>query len=1092
MRCAQVLGDGGSGRREERKVVSVLFCDLVGFTASAHAADPEDVSRSLTAYHVAVRAEIERFGGVVEKFIGDAVVGVWGAPQVHEDDAERAVRAGLAIVESVDVEVRVGVNTGEALVRVSPASEAGQGMAVGDVMNTASRLQAVAPAGGVVAGEATVRATRDVIDYESLPPAILKGKPDAVEVWRAMAAKGATPIRSVGRWAPFVGRVRELRLLEDVFERAAEEPGLQLVTVVGEPGIGKSRLVAELEVLLSERPVPVTVRRGRCIAYGDGIGLWPLAEIVKAHAGITETMGEQEARALLDRAVEGMAEAAWLRARLAPLVGLPGEGGEREEMFAAWQRFFDEVADRGPLVLIFEDLHWADPAMLAFIQYLAAWSTGVPILVVCTARPELLEEHPEWAGGLANATTLALRALATDETERLTRSLLRDLPITADVQQRLVERCGGNPLYAEEYARLLGERAGLALTEVEMPDSVVALIAARLDTLDTGRKALLDDAAVVGKVFWAGALAAMGDRDAAPLRADLHELARKELIRRSRISTVPGDEEYVFWHDLVHDVAYRQIPRAERADRHRRAAEWIEQMAGGRVADRAELLAYHYTEAVALRRASGQEDDESLRRAAVRFGGIAAEHAIGLDLERATHLVDRAIDLAEGDQMPHLLCVRGTCLVHAGELAEASHVLEWARSEAESAGDTEVLADAMFQQIEAAYFRGDGQECMRVADRVLARFDREAPTSKIARVIGNAAFIFLVRGDHSRSLELVDRQLAVAEEIGDQVAAATGMNARGLARSETGDRIRGFDDLERSLEMFKEFDPPYVTMGLMHLAGQRLAWDGPAAAAATYREGVEHAARTHNSTYEMLTRAFLVWQLLAAGSWDDALAESEAVLSWAGDSAQQHASLVTPPRAYIFALRGDAPAASATLAGALDRARKIVDPQIVSPTLTVAALLALIHGDPHRARDLAIESSGLPVPSETALIAETARVLLATGAANHAPTLAHECSEPTRASNSRSAVRAMLAECDGDTSEAVHLYAESARRWRSFGYSLELAHALAGRARCLRAMDEHAEAEQCATEAASLFRGLGVEGHVLTATRWPLRSVGAP
>jgi len=1091
MECAHALVAEERGRREERKVVSVLFCDLVGSTARAHAADPEDVSRRLTAYHAAARAEIERFGGVVEKFIGDAVVGVWGAPQVHEDDAERAVRAGLAIVATVGAEVRVAVNTGEALVRMTPVPGSGQGMVFGDVMNTASRLQALAPVGGVVAGEATVRATSGAVEYESLSPVMLKGKPAAVEVSLAVAARGMGEARSSASSASFVGRVRELRLLRDVFERAVEEPGLQLVTVVGEPGIGKSRLVGELERWLSERPVPSAIRRGRCLAYGDGIGLWPLAEIVKAHVGISETEGEDEARARLGEAVVGMTDAAWLRTRLGPLVGLSGEAGEREEVFAAWQRFFDEVAARGPLVLIFEDLHWADPAMLAFIQYLAEWSAGVPILVVCTARPELLEAHADWSGGLANATTLALRALPTEDTMRLARSLLGDLPISAEGERRLVERSGGNPLYAEEYARLLGERAGSAMTEIEMPDTVVALIAARIDTLDLDRKALLYDAAVVGKVFWAGALAAIGDREPGWVRAELHELARKELVRRSRLSTVPGDEQYAFWHDLVHDVAYREIPRAARADKHRRTAEWLQQIAGDRLADRAELLAYHYAEAVALRRLGGAEDDDSLRDAAVQFGGIAAEHAMGLDLERATLLVDKAIDLAEGrgDQMPRLLCVRGTCLVQAGALTEASHVLEWARSAALSLGDTETLADVMFQQIEAAYFRGDGRECERVADLALERFEHEAPTSKVSRVIGNAAFIRMLRGDLVRSLQLVDRQLAIAEEVDDPQAAALAINTRGLIRSESGDRDGGLDDLERSLAMFKEHDPPYVTMGLMHLAGQRGAWDGPTAAAPTFQEALERGARTHNSTYEMLARAFRLWHLFYAGAWDDALTDSEVVLRWAvGTIAHQHVSIVVPPRAYILALRGDLAAARATMAGAVDRARAIVDPQVVSPTLTVTALLDLLDGNPARARELAAESSVTRVSSETAMITETARILIASGSVTYAYQAAEPVPEVTRATNSRVAVQAMLAERDKDAWTGVARYDEAVQRWRAFGHPFELAHALAGRARCLHQLGNEDEAEPLTTEAASLFRILGVDEAVLSATGWPLHS----
>ena len=739
--------------------------------------------------------------------------------------------------------------------------------------------------------------------------------------------------------------------------------------------------------------------------------------------------------------------------------------------------------------MIFEDLHWADSAILAFVQYLAEWSTSVPMLILCTARPELFESHPAWAGGLGNATTVALRPLASDDTQRLARSLLRDLPISQEVELRLVDRCGGNPLYAEEYARLLAERTSSALTGAEMPDTIQALIAARIDTLDGERKALLYDAAVMGKVFWAGALVGMGNRDSAVVHAALHELSRKELIKRSRVSSVPGDEEYSFWHDLVHDVAYRQIPRAERADKHCQAAEWIRQMAGERVADRAEILAYHYAEAVALRRASGHVDDESLRRSAVRFGRIAAEHTIGLDLERATQLVYRAIDLAggEGEQMAQLLCVRGTCLVQAGALEEASCVLKEAHSAAISLGDTESLADAMFQQIEAAYFRGDGSEYARIADEILERFEHAAPTSKVARVIGNAAFLQMLRGDYDRTLELVERQLAISEEIDDPLAAALAINTRGLIRSEGGDEAGGRGDLERSLAMFQEHDPPYVTMGFMHLAGHQLAWRGPAAAAATRQEGIEHGRRTRNSTYEMLMRAFGVWHLFYAGAWDDMLEAADAVLAWAGGTANQHATLVAPPKAYVLALRGDAAAAKAAMIGVVDRARAIVDPQIVVPAVAVAALLALIEGEGLQARNLAAEAGTQPMVGQTAsMITEIARILIASGRATSARPLAEHMSEPTYGINSRTSVRAMLAETGRDTTTAAALYDDAAQRWRLFGHPYELAHALAGHARCLHMLGNDGTAEAHATEAAALFRKLGVDNHVLAAIEWPV------
>src|SRR4249919_1301671 len=421
--CGAAFGDEAPQPREERKVVSVLFCDVVGFTASAASADPEDVSRQLGEYHAIVRGEIERFGGTVEKFIGDAAVGVWGAPVAHEDDAERAVRAAFSMIEGVGVGVRVAVNTGEVLVRLDPRLDSGVGV-VGDVVNTASRLQAIAPVGGVVVGEGTVRATGGTIEYEELEPATLKGKPEPVAVWQAVAARTGSGERRETSATPFVGRRAELEFLQRVYERALAEPGLQLITIVGEPGVGKSRLVAELEGWLAVHPASPVVRRGRCLAYGDGIGFWPLAEIIKTQLGIAESDTEDEARTKLQRGVEGMMDAPWLRARLAPLVGLPGEAGERQEVFTAWQRFLDEIADRAPLVLVVEDIHWADPAMLAFLRHLVEWSSGVPMLLACTTRPELLEAHAGWGGDLVNATTLAVRPLNDDDTATLAHALL--------------------------------------------------------------------------------------------------------------------------------------------------------------------------------------------------------------------------------------------------------------------------------------------------------------------------------------------------------------------------------------------------------------------------------------------------------------------------------------------------------------------------------------------------------------------------------------------------------------------------------------------------------------------------------------------
>ncbi len=619
---------------EERKVVSVLFVDLVGFTDRADRADPEDIRATLHPYHARVKRETERFGGTVEKFVGDAVMAVFGAPVAHEDDAERAVRGALSILAAIEemnqaepgleLAVRAAVNTGEAVVSLAARPEAGEGIVTGDVVNTASRLQQAAPVGGVVVGEVTYRATRDVVDYEELEPVSVKGKAEPIPIWRATGVRSrfGAELEQPTR-APLVGRADELALLAQTYARAVHESGIQLVTVTGEPGIGKTRLLAEFRDVLSEQPEAVSWQQGRCLPYGEGITFWALGEIVKAQAGILESDSPEQASeklsAAVDAAVGEASEREWFKARLAPLVGAqlieaPGTA-ERAESFMAWLRFLESLAAQRPLVLVLEDLHWADDALLEFVEHLVDLSTGVPILLVCAARPELYERHRGWGGGKRNSTTLALSPLTGDETARLISALLSQAVLPAETQAVLLERSGGNPLYAEEFVRMLTDRGILTRrgrvvkiapeAEIPVPETVQALIAARLDTLPADRKALLHDAAVVGKVFWTGALAWIGRIPERAVEEGLYELVRKELARPARISSVKGQPEYSFWHLLVRDVAYSQIPRAGRAAKHRAVAQWIERIAEDRVIDHAEILAHHYGQALELVRAAG-------------------------------------------------------------------------------------------------------------------------------------------------------------------------------------------------------------------------------------------------------------------------------------------------------------------------------------------------------------------------------------------------------------------------------------------------------------------------------------------------------
>src|SRR6266576_360518 len=636
--CGAELDAAVAPAREERKVITVLFADLVGFTSRAEKLDPEDVRALLSPYYARLRHELERHGGTVEKFIGDAVVAL------NEADS------------TLELEVRIAVNTGEALVALGARPDLGEGMASGDVVNTAARLQTAAPVDGILVGEATYRATTNVIEYRDAAPVEAKGKANPVRAWEAVARRAGFGFDVEQRpRTQLVGRKRELDVLTAALDRVRQDLSPQLVTLVGVPGIGKSRLIAELFQIVDRDLELILWRQGRSLPYGEGLSYWAVAEIVKSQVGILETdsteAAEAKLRASVTEAIDDQQEAGWIERHLRPLVGLDvaiAEGSDRRTVaFAAWRRFLEGVAEANPIVLVFEDLHWADDGLLDFVDYLADWASGVALLIVGTARPELLSRRPGWGGGKRNASTVTVSALAPDETAALLAALLDQVLLPAEVQAAVLKRTEGNPLFAEEYVRMLQDRGFLVQTgggwqleereQLPLPETVQGMIAARLDSLEAVDKELIQNAAVLGKVFWTGALAALTGREPLLVEEQLHGLERKEFVRRERRSGVAGETQYAFLHLLLRDVAYSQIPRSERADKHSGAAAWIESLSADRSEDRAEMLAHHYLEALKLLRITGG-DESTLREPARKALTEAGERS------RALHAPTAAAD----------------------------------------------------------------------------------------------------------------------------------------------------------------------------------------------------------------------------------------------------------------------------------------------------------------------------------------------------------------------------------------------------------------------------------------------------------------
>jgi tetratricopeptide (TPR) repeat protein len=795
------------------------------------------------------------------------------------------------------------------------------------------------------------------------------------------------------------------------------------------------------------------------------------------------------ASAKIDAAVpEDAPEGPWLRARLRPLAGLAAPEASREENFAAWRAFVELLAEDSPSVLVVEDLHWADKALLEFLEQLTGHIEGVPLLLVATTRPELSDRAPGWATSARNLARVNLAPLAPAETARLISNLLGSAVLPAEIQQVIVDRAGGNPLYAEQFVHLLQDqqiltRAGTGWrlqpgAEIPVPPGVHGLIAARLDTLPAERKHLLHDAAVVGKVFWSGAIADMADQDEAEVRAALHELARTDLIRPARRSSMAGQAEYAFTHALIRDVCYGQIPRVGRARRHQQAAAWIEAMAGDRAADHAEILAAHYTTALDLTRPASDPHAGELAASAARYLMLAGDRAIGIDVPAAERHYHRALQLTSEShpQRPELLARHGDALRQRGLYPEAAAAFEQAIALFRARGDVISLAGAMKGYWLVLQELGDPRERTLPTD-ALALVEPLGPSAALVQALAEEAGTRMLWGDHREAIEHADRALALASQLG-MPEPARALGFRGGARLNLGD-AGGLEDMRTALAAATAQGLGFETAVIYYNLAEG-AWlvEGPRQRLELARQGARFARHRGIDEAALFLDAAVVGALADLGALEEAIRLAEELTLRLEETGSVFTGVeVRSAQLWALSVRGDHEAAAALDQWVVHRAQEYANPQTLAVAYPPAAALRLAQGDAPGARALLTELSNAHAAwttSYTANLATAVRAALAAGAPELAAALvgAFEPRHPLQQHAVVSA-RALLAEHHGQHAEAAGLFAEAAGRWERFEVPWEHAQALLGQGRCLLALGQPGEALRALRTARDIFAALG-------------------
>jgi class 3 adenylate cyclase/tetratricopeptide (TPR) repeat protein len=1098
--CGYALNDDaratGADDRQERRVVTILFADLAGSTALGEQLDPEDVRDLQGNLFELVNGEVERFGGTTEKFVGDAVLAVFGIPRAHEDDPERAVRAGLAAQERFesfagdvrerfggDVGLRIGVNTGE-VVAGREAAARGELMVSGDAVNVAARLQQAAEPGKVLVGERTHAATSRSVSYEGAPAVAAKGKSDPVAAWIAVEPledPGSRPVAALH--APLVGRAEELAILTAVAGRVERERAPQLVTLYGPAGVGKSRLLAELVQRLPQ----ARILSGRCLPYGEEIAYWPLAEAAKAQAGILDTDATETALAKLRHAVSDavLEEASQVSEALAWTIGLvlpdaAGSGEVTQRLQNAWHLYLTALGQGGLTILAIEDIHWASAPLLDLLEGLADALAGASVLIVCTARMELLDNRPTWGAAKQNATALTLAPLDGVKAAQLVSSLLGEDGVPESVRERVLSSSEGNPFFVEELLHMLIEQGALelgrdgwsatdALAELPLPDSIHGVIAARIDLLDADSREALRRCSVIGRVFWPAA--------AGVSEHTIGALDRRDLVLRQPTSSMAGMQEFAFKHALTREVAYASLPRNERRELHKRVAEWIQDVAPDRGVEAAELAAYHYLEALAY----GEEDPRVSCRAheLLLTAGEAAYERGAVTV--ATTQLERALELAPDSTAAAVallaLARADVAVSDAPGVHRSIERLDKALALVDP-GNAPLRGDILGWQSRVLWLHGSWDEARRAADEAVAVLRGLPESPQLARVLARRAQLAMLRDDEDADV-LAEEALAVATRVDDKFAAVnatiSGMTVaalRGAAPDpdtmlETITVARDEGALEegfRALINFLWSASGYLTVDEIErtaeLAHSRLA-------------GLPSS--TWVNAY--LDISLVAQHLIPAGRWEKA---TEIIAQWQSD--ELTATNRVPwlgARAQLALRRGDVETAGVLAREQRELAVKTREPQRIIPMANALLAWAALAGQPNELRATADEILELIGRRWSAVISAVpaTRAIATAGELEllrrWTDSLGRAAGRYGRAETTELAARGLVALHDGRPDEAVSLLSEAADRDRALGYLFDCATLELDVADALVAAGDGERAAQVRGEADAFFASIG-------------------